>query len=126
MVWLICSALVMISGYFVLAPLFGKDGDLDAFLVAETELDRLQDRKSAIEKSLSDLDFEFKMGLLSDADFKQLEAGYRSEAAVVIQAIERIDREKAKSANRSSAKCPACGAASVPGKKYCADCGYKF
>jgi hypothetical protein len=124
MIWLICSALVMISGYFVLAPLFGKSEN--SYPVAETELDRLLERKGAIDKGLSDLDFEYRMGRLSDADFEQLESGYRSEAAAVLQTIERVEKEKPKVAVRPSAKCPACGAVTAPGKKYCADCGHKF
>jgi hypothetical protein len=123
MVWLICSALVMISGYFVLAPLFGKGENLDSSLVTETELDRLLDLKAVIGKGLADLDFERGMGRLSDADFEQLQASYRSEAAAVVLAIEHIEKGNG---GGPSAKCPACGAEIISGKKFCADCGHKY
>jgi len=128
MIWLVCAAVVMLSGYFVLTPLFRKLGNVNAGLIAETELDRLQDRKTAIDKAIGDLGFEYKMGRLSDGDFKQLESGYRNESAAILQKIEQMENEKRsrKRAGRSSANCPACGAETVPGKKFCADCGYKF
>jgi hypothetical protein len=128
MIWLLCAALVMLSGYFVMAPLFGKRESLDSGLFTETELDRLLDRETLIDKGLNDLEFEYKMGRLSDADFKQLETSYKEEAAVILQKIEQVEKEKGnrKGLARSSAKCPACGAAAAPGKKFCADCGHKL
>jgi hypothetical protein len=128
MIWLLCTALVMLSGCFVMAPLFGKRGSPDSGLFAETELDRLMDRKTVIDEGLNDLEFEFKMGRLSEADFKQIETSYKEEAAVILQKIEQAEKEKGnrKSLGRSSAKCPACGADVVSKKKFCADCGHKF
>ncbi len=133
MIWLLYAALVMISGYFVLAPLFGKTNNFDLGLCAETELDRLLDRKAVNNKGLNDLEFEYKMGRLSDLDFKQLETSYKNEAAIILQGIEQLDvpkieKEKGnkKGLSRASTKCPACGAETAPGKKFCADCGRRL
>ena len=133
MIWLLCAALVMISGYFVLAPLFGKTKNFDSGLCAETELDRLQDRKAVNNKGLNDLEFEYKMGRLSDEDFKQLETSYKNEAAIILQRIEQLgvpkiekEKENKKGLSRSSTKCPACGAETAHGKKFCADCGRRL
>jgi hypothetical protein len=128
MIWLVCTALVMISGCFILAPLFRNRDSLESGLLAETELDRLLDRKTVIDKSLDDLEFEYRMGRLSDVDFKQLETSYGNEAAIILQKIEQGEKGKVnrKGVSRSSAKCPACGAETAPGKKFCADCGHKF
>jgi hypothetical protein len=128
MVWLLCTALVILSGYFVMAPLFGKSGSPNPGLSSETELDRLLDKETVIGKGLADLEFEYKMGRLSEADFKQLETGYKEEAAVILQQIGQIEKGKGnrKDLGRPSDKCPACGANGVRGKKFCADCGHKL
>src|SRR5438876_11492699 len=122
-----CTLLVALVGLYVLTPLFREPkGNLDVELLAETELDRLLNRKAVVYSNLKDLEFEYKMGRLSDADFKRLEAGYKSEAAVILKQLdglgveknldEAIEREVA--ARRSklsgrvraapSARCPSC------------------
>jgi hypothetical protein len=127
MIWLLCTTLVMVSGCFVLAPLFGKKKIPDSGLFAETELDRLLDREAVINKGLNDLEFEYKMGRLSEADFKQLETSYKDDVAAILQKIEQVEKEKENRRGLArSSKCPACGAAAAPGKKFCADCGHKF
>ena len=137
MIWLICTALVAIEALYVLRPLFGRSREsLDVALLGETELDRLLDRKSVIYRNIKDLEFEYRMGRLSDADYKQLDAGYKNDAAIILQKLEQlgvtqdlddlIEKEIAehkKSPGRNSAKCPSCGADVTPGKKFCADCG---
>jgi hypothetical protein len=147
MFWLSCAALVVVAGYYVLLPLFRESrGSLDFDLLAETELDRLQDRKTVIYRNLKDLEFEYKMGRLSERDFEQLGAGYKNEAAAILQKLERLDaaehldgrieREIASrkaalfgsgSKNaRESSRCPSCGAEIISGKKYCGDCGHQL
>jgi hypothetical protein len=138
MIWLLCSTLALFSGYFVLKPLFGKSkNNLDSELLGETELDRLLDRKSVIYRNIKDLEFEYRIGRLSDTDYKQLDAGYKNDAAIILQKLEQlgvtqdlddlIEKEIAahkKSPGRNSTQCPSCGADVAPGKKFCADCGY--
>jgi hypothetical protein len=148
MLWITCAALVIAAGFYTLIPLFRESGgNLDLDLLAETELDRLLDRKAVIYRNLQDLQFEYKMGRLSDADFRQLEAGYKNEAAAVLQSLdqlnasENLDEEVEKNIAARKAKlygagskrdrgpqhCPSCGAAlASPGKKFCADCGHRL
>ena len=40
------------------------------------------------------LEFEFKLGRLSDADFRRLEAGYKAEAALILQKLDQLGVEK--------------------------------
>jgi hypothetical protein len=135
-----CSALVLLAGAYVLIPMFKGDGDSpEGELLAETELDRLLDRKGVVYKNMMDLELEYEMGRLSDADFKRLDAGYKQEAALILQEIEKLDSsgnleaaiEKDISARKAKAvadplKCPSCGAQLLAGKKYCADCGHRL
>jgi predicted Zn-ribbon and HTH transcriptional regulator len=142
-----CTVLAALAGIFILIPLFRESASgMDLELLAETELDRLLSRKTVIYKNLKDLEFEFKMGRLSDADFRQLEADYKNDAAVILQKLEQLGASEkldesiekdiaARKAglfaagsreSRHASRCPACGVEVIAGKKFCADCGHKL
>ena len=142
-----CSILTILAAVFVLRPLFrGSENSLDILLMAETEADRLVDRKAAIYGNLKDLTLEYQMGRLSDEDFRNLEAGYKADAASILQKLEQMgvsesfeasieediaSRRKPPQADKSGRMknrtlCPSCGADVIPGKKFCADCGQKL
>ena len=135
-----CTVLVLLAGAYVLLPLFREGGNnLDVELLAETELDRLLDRKGVVYKNVMDLELEYKMGRLSEADFRRLDAGYKQEAALILQEIDKIGSsgnldasiERDISARKEKPvaeqlRCPSCGAQIVAGKKYCADCGHRL
>jgi len=140
-----CAALVIAAGCYVLFPLFrDSKGAPDLDLPDETEADRLLDRKTIIYRNLKDLDFEHAMGRLSDADYRQLQADYKNDAALLLQKLDQLGasedldnaieksiaaRKAAPSAPKTERKsflCPSCGAEIVPGKKYCADCGKRL
>jgi hypothetical protein len=147
MLWFACVALVVLAGFFVLTPLFREPKrTLEIELLAETEPDRLRNLKAVVDGNLNDLEFEYKMGRLSDADFQQLGAAYENDAASILQRMDQIDASEnldesiekdialrksklygagAKEA-RDSSSCPSCGAQIIPGKKFCADCGHRF
>jgi len=147
MLWVACTGVVVLAALYILAPLFRETKDtLDIELLAETELDRLLDRKAVVYRNLKDLELEYKMGRLSDADFEQLGAGYKNEAALILQKLDQMDAsenlddliEKDIASRKApkpaagkrrvpdSLKCPACGAEVIPGKKFCADCGHSL
>ncbi len=140
-----CAIITVLAGLYVLRPLFpDTTGELDADLLAETELDRLIERKSLVYAGLKDLEFEYQMGRLSHEDFKRLDEDYRAEATAILQKIDLLDaadaagetsqkaRQKAGADDRraepapDSAHCSACGAAVIPGKNFCADCGQRL
>jgi hypothetical protein len=145
MLWIACTAAVVIAGFYTLRPLFREpEGKVDIELLAETELDRLLDRKSVIYRNLRDLEFEHKMGRLSAGDFQQLAAGYKNEAAGVLERIDHLDASenldkviekdiaarKAKvsgsGGKRDRGRCPSCGVELVTRKKFCPDCGQRL
>jgi rRNA maturation endonuclease Nob1 len=147
MLFFACSAMVLLAGAYVLTPLFKEPkGNLEVELLAETELDRLLNRKAVVYSNIKDLEFEYKMGRLSDADFRRLEAGYKNEAALILQKLDQLGAEKnidesiekdiaarksrlfpsSLSASKDSQRCPSCGAEVIAGKKFCADCGHRL
>ncbi len=147
MLLLACAILTVLAGFYVLTPLFKEPkGNLEVELLAETELDRLLNRKAIVYTNLKDLEFENKMGRLSEADYRRLETGYKGEAAVILQKLDQLGAEKDIDENierdvaarkarlfpagspqaQESATCPSCGATIVAGKKFCADCGRRL
>ncbi len=142
-----CGALIVLAGTAVMWPLFHEPkGNLEVELLAETELDRLLNRKAIVYTNIKDLEFEYKMGRLSDSDYRRLEAGYKSEAAAILQKLDQLGEEnkideaierdvalrrgkisgQVALEGKSSSVCPACGASIVPGKRFCADCGRRL
>jgi hypothetical protein len=147
MLWFAYTALVALAGFYVLVPLFREPkGNLEIELLAETELDRLLDRKAVIYSNLRDLEFEYKMGRLSDTDFQRLEAGYKKDAAAILEKLDQLNASEnldeaiekdiashkaklnASGSKRAqdSPRCPSCGAEVLAGKKYCPDCGHRL
>jgi hypothetical protein len=147
MLWILCAALVLIAGGYVLQPLFREPkAALDIDLLAETELDRLVDRKTVIYRNLKDLEFEYAMGRLSDADFHRLQTDYKNDAAIILGKLDQLgasegldDAMEKEIASRKdklfsprpgrapeTRRCPSCGAEVITGKKFCADCGQRL
>ncbi len=148
MLFFVGSAMVLLAGVYVLTPLFKEPkGNLEVELLAETELDRLLNRKAIVYSNIKDLEFEYKMGRLSDADFQRLATGYKNEAAIILQKLDQLGAEKNLDENierdiaarkvrlsrqspsptkQAPQRCPSCGAEAIPGKKFCADCGHRF
>lgn len=138
------TVLTALVAIYILMPLFKEPkGNLEVELLAETELDRLLNRKAVVYSNLKDLEFEFKMGRLGDADFRRLEAGFKAEAAEILQKLDQlgvddnlddgieraIAARKAELVSRvkpESRVCPSCGAEAAPGKQYCTECGRRL
>jgi hypothetical protein len=143
MLWLACGAVVVLAGICVLTPLFKEpEYDLEREFLAETEWDRLLNRKAVLYGSLKDLELEYAMGRLSDADFHELATGYKNEVAAILQRLDQLGdahnpnnaagknvglgKSKQHGSASDSSRCPSCGAQIIPGKKFCADCGRRF
>jgi hypothetical protein len=96
----------------------------------------LEDRKAVIYENLRDLQFEFRVGKLSDADYQQTKLTLQKELASVMAEIDRILPPKAPStakiapAKPAPAKvvadgtvCPHCSAKFPKPMKFCGECG---
>jgi hypothetical protein len=144
MIFLAGATLTAAAAIYVLMPLFKEPkGNLEVELLAETELDRLLSRKAVVYSNLKDLEFDYKMGRLGESDFHGLEAGFKAEAAEILRKLDQLGIEKdldegieqaiaARKAKLASGRkqgarvCPACGAEAIPGKQFCADCGFRL
>src|ERR1700692_3393373 len=90
----------------------------------------LDDRKAQIYENLRDLQFEYRVGKLSDADYQQTKLGLQKELAAVIQEIEKFSPGEVKTpqvqsppAPPPSNLCPHCGATFPNPMKFCGECG---
>jgi hypothetical protein len=91
----------------------------------------LEDRKAAIYENLRDLQFEYRVGKLSDADYQQTKLTLQSELAGVLAEIDRIESpgSQPKAAPKQPPKtapgtlCPHCGAKFPTPLKFCGECG---
>jgi hypothetical protein len=61
--------------------------------VEKTRLAFLYERKEQIFENLRDLNFEYKAGKLSDADFSSMRDSMEQEAANILAEIEQIEHE---------------------------------
>lgn len=76
----------------------------------------LQDRKHAIHESLRDLQFDFRTGKLSDADYQAGKLSLRAELAAVLVQIREAPAEK-------KGSCSRCGEKFTHPMKFCGNCG---
>ena len=97
MVWLALTCILISAAValYVFRPLLSTAGspflaDIDS---RSTGLKRLLRRKETIYENIKDLDFEYKMGKLSEEDYHRLHQDYLREAYEVVSQIEAIQPE---------------------------------
>jgi hypothetical protein len=92
----------------------------------------LEARKEAIYENLRDLQFEYRVGKLSDADYQTTKMGLQTELAAILAEIDRIKGEASPvvEAKPPAAPpkpvgliCPHCGAKFKQTLKFCGECG---
>ena len=92
----------------------------------------LDERKAAIYENLRDLQFEYRVGKLSDQDYQSTKTDLQKQLAAVLAEIDRIKSgapvpapapEPAKPAVQTARECPHCGARFERDLKFCGECG---
>ncbi len=121
---LIVFAALLIAGAVALV-VFVRPKDLPA-PVEVSPFQHLDDRKAAIYESLRDLQFEFRVGKLSDEDYQKSKTELQGELARVMADIDKLKTELG-AAVTTTAKprnvCPHCGAKFEKSLKFCGECG---
>src|ERR1051326_3340529 len=101
----------------------------------ESPYKHLDDRKAAIYENLRDLQFEYRVGKLSDADYQTTKKDLQTELAQVLAEVDRV-REQLGQLGAKPAKavavaapkpskftCPSCSAEFDQDLKFCGECG---
>jgi hypothetical protein len=86
----------------------------------------LDERRAAIYENLRDLQFEYRVGKLSDADYQQTKVGLQKELAGVLAEIEKVTsgpKPTPAPVSKPSNECPHCGAKFAKTMKFCGECG---
>jgi hypothetical protein len=95
----------------------------------------LDDRKAQIYENLRDLQFEYRVGKLSDEDYQQTKLVLQQELAAVLKEIEKYApghvEAPAKAPQNGATRhveapanlCPHCGARFPNAMKFCGECG---
>jgi len=95
----------------------------------------LDDRKAAIYENLRDLQFEYRVGKLSDHDYQQTKKDLQRELAGVMAEVDRIKLQLSPNGAIPPAQpaepkpvidaltCPHCGAKFPQPLKFCGECG---
>jgi hypothetical protein len=96
-------------------------------------IQHLEDRKYAIYDNLRDLQFEYRLGKLTDDDYQQTKQALQKELAVVLSETEQTLKnlglvKPLRNADRKGAAlkntvCPHCGAKFKEALKFCGECG---
>jgi hypothetical protein len=97
-------------------------------------IQHLEDRKQAIYDNLRDLQFEYRLGKLSDEDYQGTKQALQRELATVLAETEetikrlglapvRVPPKARKVQTPAQTTCPHCGARFPQALKYCGECG---
>lgn len=142
---LLAIAAVLLIAVTVLFTFSVRKNELPA-PEAVSPIRHLEERKAAIYENLRDLQFEYRVGKLSDADYQQTKIGLQRELAGVLEAIElwgtpqspkgeakadpkaetraaAAPESKTGEPERKGSVCPHCGATFEKVMKFCGNCG---
>lgn len=101
----------------------------------ESPFKHLDDRKAAIYENLRDLQFEYRLGKLSDADYQTTKKDLQKELAVVLEEVDKlraqlpagqaapVSKPAASAKARAAVACDSCGASFPQDLKFCGECG---
>jgi rRNA maturation endonuclease Nob1 len=101
----------------------------------ESPFQHLDDRKAAIYENLRDLQFEYRVGKLSDEDYQSTKRDLQKELAGVLAEVDRLKLQLGvngavpppmpapKPVKASGLVCPSCGAKFEKELKFCGECG---
>jgi len=99
----------------------------------ESPFKHLDDRKAAIYENLRDLQFEYRLGKLSDADYQTTKKDLQKELAVVLAEVDRVRAtlgtpaaaapKPAPAPQPTDFVCESCGAKFKQSLKFCGECG---
>lgn len=98
----------------------------------ESPFKHLEERKAAIYENLRDLQFEYRLDKLSDADYQATKLELQKDLAQVMAETDRIKAELAGAKPPEAVtpppvvkknECPSCGATFEKSLKFCGECG---
>jgi hypothetical protein len=83
---IVCSVFAATTLIYIFQP--SRDAETGA---DKTRLEYLYERKEVVYENLRDLNFEFKAGKFTEADYEGMRQGMEAEAARLLAEIERLE-----------------------------------
>ncbi len=133
------SLMLALTFIFIIYPFFKKNSGLSiAGAVADDKLQALHSRRDTAYSMLKELEFDFQSGILTEEDYKDLEARYKGKAISILREIDSLAKdddiedidiediiEKQVMALRRSKErfCRQCGAERRQDDRFCSHCG---
>jgi hypothetical protein len=147
----VAVSLVGLGAYHILLPLVGSADHESPSLIGGRTRIALEREKQLVLRSIKELEFDFAMGKMSQADFDEMSGRLRRRAVGLMRQLdegggyrEQIEREverrlkemdgaPAPAAARPDAsdeaavlECPQCGTANDPDARFCKACGTRL
>ncbi|MBI2871730.1 MAG: hypothetical protein HYY00_00890 [Chloroflexi bacterium] len=127
---LVALVIVIATIVVVLWPLFRARPTVPTGQSWERDrLDALLSRRDSALDAIRDLDFEYRLGNLSDGDYLELRERYRERAAEVLRRLDRVAgpaslaQRLVQARDSSSPRCPRCGEPVAGESERCGHCG---
>ncbi|NQW05588.1 MAG: zinc ribbon domain-containing protein [Acidobacteria bacterium] len=130
---LLISAAVLATGYTAyalhqaLTGLWSGPGDVAPLGDRQREL--LEQEKALVLRAIKDLEFDFGMKKVSEADFQDMQGRLRARALLSMDQLERVPKAAPAKAAVSQPKakagqsCPRCSTTNEADAKFCKQCG---
>ena len=114
------AALIVIGALFLTLRISDKHLPPEE---SETPIKPLEEAKVRIYEALRDLQFEYRVGKMSDADYQASKQELQKELARVLQQMDVAAPAVKVVAKAKGNVCPHCGASFKDKLKFCGECG---
>ena len=131
----IAILLTVLTFAFIIYPFF-RQRRLSIDSVEDEKLRELRSRRDTTYSMLKELEFDFRSGILTEADYRDLEAKYKRKAISILKDIddskkdtdveEEIEKRVLESRQREGQFCPQCGTRYQEGDRFCSHCGTRL
>jgi hypothetical protein len=140
MVEIIGVCLAILTAIFVAYPLFQKQQRKASFALNHRDQE-LEARKAEIYAAIRDIDFDYRMGKLSQEDYETLRDQYKTEAVGLMKQIDHIklgefrttaskgdgnDMPRQEQGGKAARFCHQCGQPISAHDRFCSACGEKL
>lgn len=123
--------MVLAVAVYVAMPFFtaGTDGALDRpASVSASERQKLERQKAEAYAAIKEIEFDYRMGKLSEADFTGIRNKFAAEALAAIAALDasKPAPQRGRGEGRRPGRiafCPSCGHPVPPRSNFCSACG---
>ncbi len=116
------SVAVLLAAGTLFFTLFVRAKDIpEAPPVSPTQ--HLEERKARIYEGLRDLQFEYRIGKLSDDDYQKTKQGLQRELAATLAGIDAVEQPAPTTTKPDGKTCPHCNAKFPRPLKFCGECG---